>query len=594
MPSSPDAFRLLHRLELRPSFTSLGLKAELFTDASPDADASAFDAVMSGPSDTLWLFCGEDFLGYDLRSDKLSYPPTPIAQGWAGGALPAAFKVGVDSALWAGPDFPGIVSLFRGSEYLQLDCTRDPHNPGDWPITLPPHETFDSWLRLPSTDGVPKRGATLEPCAKLYGLREAANRVHFFTRDGRYARHNLMNGEYDVAPCETVSRFPLPPQFEGRVDHAFYGAGSEAEHIFFFSHDQYAQIDLRRGSVVRAGAIEQRFPILGAMLVRPQLYLVEDHALDTYVGPLSLGRLVNTLQVPPESRRQSVVETRVVTPAALSLRQNLLEKDSADAIADFYARLSRIQASNGVPADPAGVIWNGEVDALEGDADLGDRRAALVESAFAAIREQVRQSTHIVERQIIDATNPPQDNIGEVLNRETFELANTSDRTRQIEFMELVQQFLTLAVLRNVRLAYSNGRDGPKLFSLRDADAQLRDLLIEPEQSTAVIAYLKEQLGRIQDSSGDMRTFLIAGADLHVDARVQSAFVIDSVSPPQTIQTFGIIQSSRLWQQPTYQTRAIDIAERTSVQGAADELTAMSDMGIAPIADARAEMGPTP
>jgi hypothetical protein len=239
------------------------------------------------------------------------------------------------------------------------------------------------------------------------------------------------------------------------------------------------------------------------------------------------------------------------------------------------------------------VIWNGEVDALGGDADLGDRRKALVESAFGAIREQVRQTTHIVERQIVNATSPPQASTGELLNRETFELSNTSGRTRQIEFMELVQQFLTLAVLLNIRLAYSNGRDGPKLFSLRDADAQLRDLLVEPEQAVAVIAYLKEQLGRIQDSSGDMRTFLIAGADLHVDARVQSAFVIDNVSPPQTIQTFGIIQSARLWQQPTYQTRAIDIAEIASVQGAADELKMVSDMGIAPIAEARAEMDST-
>lgn len=91
MPTSPDAFRLLHRLELKPSYTSLGLKAELFRDASREGDASSFDAVMSGPSDTLWLFLGEDFLGYDLRSDKLSHPPAPIAQGWTGGALPAAF-----------------------------------------------------------------------------------------------------------------------------------------------------------------------------------------------------------------------------------------------------------------------------------------------------------------------------------------------------------------------------------------------------------------------------------------------------------------------------------------------------------------------
>jgi hypothetical protein len=64
-------YRLFNRFELAPSFTSLGLRPELFRDGG-DRDATSFDACLSGPRDTLWLFRGEDCLGYDLRENRIS------------------------------------------------------------------------------------------------------------------------------------------------------------------------------------------------------------------------------------------------------------------------------------------------------------------------------------------------------------------------------------------------------------------------------------------------------------------------------------------------------------------------------------------
>jgi hypothetical protein len=563
-----DSYRLLNNLDLEPSFTSLGLRPELFRDGS-DPDAVSFDAAMSGPTDILWLFRGSDFLGYSLRENRVTHPPAPIAAGWVGGQLPAGFSIGVDSALWAGPGFPNIAYLFRADTFIGLDCSASPNDPHGWTITQEPWPTGQEWLRLPSTDGKARTGPSLEPCAKLYGLRDAANRVHFFTRDGRYARHNLENGEYDVAPTDTASHFPLPPHFNDRVDLAFYGVGDEAEHIFFFSRTDFAEIDIRRNALVRSGAIEQRFPALAGFLTRPQLFLVENYALETYVGPLVLGRLISTLQLPPHSHRTTVVVTRATGAAAITPGQNLIEGASQAAIADFYNRLAQAAPAGEGPSGLAGVsngIWGGEVKALTGES-LDGRRDALVQAAIAALADQARQSTyHQVDQQLMDPAAAAAVD-GQVLTRETYDQTNDSNSTRQVEFMELLQAYVSLILLRNVQLAYSNGRDKPDIFALREIDARLADLLIDPGNATAIITYLKQQLAQIQDSSGDMRTFLAAGVTLDVDARARSSFVIDDVTPPQTLEMFGIIKAARSWRQPTYQTRAIDVAPSNTASG---------------------------
>jgi hypothetical protein len=325
--------------------------------------------------------------------------------------------------------------------------------------------------------------------------------------------------------------------------------------------------------VIRSGAIEQRFPALGVLLTRPQLFLVEDYALDTYVGPLAFGRLVSTLQVPPQSRRTSVVVTRVTVPASVALQQNLIERQSQASIADFYARVAALPPpETRIGEEASAALWGGEVNALGGADGLDGRRDALIQAAFAAIAEQARQSSHQIDQQLVDASAADAVT-GEVLNRETFDLANTTDSTRQIEFMELLQTYATLMVLRNIRLAYTNGRDRPVIFALREIDARLADLLTDPATAAPIIAYLKQELARIQDSSGDMRSYIVPGEQLDLDARVRTEWVFDDITPPQSLEMTGIVKAARSWRQPTYQTRAIDISQDHGGQGVQGEIS---------------------
>jgi BMFP domain-containing protein YqiC len=579
-PPALGQYRLLNRLDLEPSFMSLGLPPSAFKDGS-DSGATAFDAILSGPTDTLWLFKGEDFLGYDLRLGEITRPQAPIAPNWAGGALPGDFALGLDSACWAGPGFPGVYYLFRGERFVRLDAPSPQADPVDWVVTQGPLPITQEWLRGPSADGVPRPGFAFGPAAKLYGVRADANRIHFLSPDGLYARHNLENGEMDVGPVSTTGRFALPDSFGGRVDAAFYGAGAAAEHIFFLSGFAYAEFDVRTGRVVHTGALEERFPQLALFIARPQLFLVEEYSLDTFIGPLTFGGLVSTMAVPAQSRKTSVVVTQITTHAATAAQQNLLESQSRDVVTDFYKKLDRSRQSEASSDSyqyrlnamfhgdaAAHGFWGGEVNAdlaVEGGSD--EQRQRTARQAFESIGQQARESTHTVDQRVTsqeDSQSITQD----VLSRETFEISNTTLSTRNIEFMQLMQPYVTLLVLKNVKAAYTDGTRRPEIFALGELDARLRRVLADEARTGPILAYIRGELARVQASSGEMRAIIDPSSPtLAVDGRVRTSFTFPDVEPAQTLELFGIVKAAKEWRQPTFRTRAIDVSQDAETAG---------------------------
>ena len=86
-----------------------------------------------------------------------------------------------------------------------------------------------------------------------------------------------------------------------------------------------------------------------------------------------------------------------------------------------------------------------------------------------------------------------------------------------------------------MRVAYSNGRDAPQIFALRELGVELADRLLDADNAAPVIDFIKQELSRIQDASGDMRAIVAYGLDLAAGPRVQSVFLFDDISPPQQL-----------------------------------------------------------
>jgi hypothetical protein len=120
--------------------------------------------------------------------------------------------------------------------------------------------------------------------------------IHFF--DGStYLRHNLRDGFIDGEPGLISDHWGLPSSF-APIDLAFYGTGAEEGHLFLCSGTNCARFDTRTGSLIGIESINKAFPTLAILFPSPQLFLVEDYALETHIGPLQRGELEDSVVVP--------------------------------------------------------------------------------------------------------------------------------------------------------------------------------------------------------------------------------------------------------------------------------------------------------
>lgn len=568
-PSDVDQFRLIHKIDLPPSYMSLGLAPQQFKDAA-DPFLTSFDAVISGPTDVLLLFKGEDVLAYDLRQRRMTGDPVPIREVFRPEALPGEFSLGIDSACWAGPAFPDAYFLFRGGEYVRLQSPSRTAQPLEWAfVELGPvdHE----FLRIPNPSGgffITHFGQSTQ----LHGLRGDAARLHFFSRSGQYARHNFNNGEKDVGIGRTADLFGLPDDFNGRVDLAFYGTGDETESMFLFSGFRYAEFDVRSRRVVRTGAIEERFPELALFIARPQLFLVEEYSLQSFVGPTTLGALVDSVTVGAQSASETVIVTQVVTAAATKLHENVIESASEQTSNDFIKKVEKGKQSEAETDSyqyrmnalfhgeaQAKGFWGGEVNAnLQVDGGSDEQRNRTAQQAFNAMQAQARESTQSVTQKAV--TSEQATAITEsVFTKTTFQIKNTTNSPRITEFFEIFQKYVTLIVLSGVKGAYTDGTRQPELFSLANFERRLKDVLADPVQVPLIHDYVRGELGRIEDSTGEMRAIIQPEAgSLVLDGRLFTKFVFPETEPQQSVTVAGIVKAARDFRLNTYKTRGLD------------------------------------
>jgi hypothetical protein len=567
----PQEFRLQHRIDLPPSFMSLGLPPVAFKDGS-DPTMTAFDAVICGPTDTLMLFKGEDVLTYNLREDSIVHDPLPLTEVFGASALPGEFSLGIDSACWAGPSFPNIFFLFRGSEFIRLEAASPDAEPNQWQLTLGPIATRREFLRIPNPAGGGV-GIPFGPATQLHGLRDDAAHLHFFSRDGNYARHNLMNGEIDIQPTPTESMFGLPAEFGGRVDLAFYGAGASAERMFLISGFRYAEFDVRTKRIRHHGVIEERFPQLSLFIARPQLFLIEEYSLQSFLGPIEQGGLADISQISAESISTRVLVTQITTASEKTLRQNVVETQALAAQRDFITKVEtakqsetdtesfqhRLNAMFHGEAQAKG-FWGGEVSAelaVEGSTD--EQRKKTAKQASQAITSQLSETTQSVKSRALQEEDANKV-VENVFRKETYEVKNSTKFLRETRFFFMNEKYVTVFALTGVKGAYTDGMRRPRVFSLPEFERELETVLSDQAQVAPTLAFIRKELERIENSTGEMEAIVRTDiGTLALKGRIETEFMFPNTDPPQKLKIFGIVKEVNEHLRPTYETTGVQM-----------------------------------
>ena len=401
--------------------------------------------------------------------------------------------------------------------------------------------------------------------------------IHFF-KDGQYVRHNLNTGGADAGPMPIKEAWNLPDDFLNRIDLCFYGTGPTEENIYFVSGQDYALYDFRLNEVIDTGPVEKRFPALAQFFGRPQLFLVEDYALETFIGPTHLGRLIDTRSIGAGSTIKKILVTQTTDTTKTTLNQSLLESQDTSVVSKFYDKLDKNSSSSkdseaykyqldaNFHGDASATsVWGGEVNAslaVKGGTDT--LRAGFSEAAFKSIQSQVDDAKRGTEQKTFNSEDEISHEVN-VLKQDIFEERNDSDKMRVYEFFEQLQSYVTLLVLRHINVGYSDGTDRPQIVELRALPSLLSEKLVDADQQKQLMSYIKGELSSVSDNAGQPRSLIDVSnpsSDVVLAGNLTSTYQIQKVDGTvQSISVAGIITADKVWVVPTYTIKGVQVVD---------------------------------
>ena len=564
-------YTLINTLDLLPTYISLGFKPSAFVGLATLPNLRSFSASLNGKNnDLLYLFKGSDYYIYNLRTNMFEGDPAPIRTNWAYGSLPQTFATAIDAAAWAGPTAPFLWYFFKEGQYVTMQAahayaswgvaggvstySESEASPSDWKVIEGPRSIEGTgWAGFGSGS------------VYLHGLGDKSGRLHIF-KAPFYRLHNLLDGscEWDG---EIADYWPGHP-FADKIDLAFYGTGPEEEQIFFFSGVQYAQYDVSSKTFIKIDSIDRKFPALAVHMRIPQLFLVEDYALEIYAGPPVKGTLTKTIPVQANTRTEVVIITEVQTSYSTKLHQNMLEQQTDQTTSEFNSQINN-RSDTSESSDSyryrmdavfhgeanANSLWGGEVNASLGVAGGTDsKRNSFADSAFRAISNQATASTQGVTQRVVES------DVATQVNSYRYESSkqvvdNLNKPASEARFFSLIQPFVALLVLKNVRAAFTDGIDPPNIFSIKELFDNVWTYLGVTPTAVNLLTYVKTELSAIEDFSGTSRSFIadVPSGLIQINNQMSSKYTLRETEPDQIIETTGLIKSAKVWRLPTYQ-----------------------------------------
>jgi hypothetical protein len=568
-----DLYRLSNVLKMNPLFISLGLPNSAFKSFNPAIPATFFDAAVNcGPlhPDCIWLFKGSDYHRYNLRARHFEVENSRISQFAKSGTppLPPAFRSGVDTVVYAGSAFPLLYYFFTEETFIRLnsavaaaDTPEDPAE-GHWNADEGPRGVLGAWAVGVWTN---PNGSFKRP-GPMAGLHGEGSRfvgcVHFF-RENEYVLHDLRTGGTAAGPMPIGERWKLPEPFTERIDLAFYGAGPESQKIYFISGQEFALYDPEIEIVLRKGKTEREFPGFAAYLTRPQIFLVEDMSVRTYLGPLQDGNLIDTRSIGPGEALKRVLVIETVNTSASEHKSSILDQQDSSTVKNLNENVTKqtnqtqgsesyryhLDAAAHGDASATG-FWGGEVNAtLSAQGGSDSVRDGFAENVFNGVTEQVTESKQQIVAKTVSSTDQIT-SMEKVLNIMEFEQRNRTDRIMNVGFFQILQSFFGLMVLNSVRVAFSDGFN-PDVRNLSELEDLLEAHVSDEEVKQRTIQFVKGELSGIKNSQNERKSLLVESGIALNSGVSDTAVLVAPNGETQKIAVPGIIKSARDWINPT-------------------------------------------
>jgi len=557
IPDRGDALSI----ELAPCLVSLNLTSNLFKSeyGGNSSRIRLFDAALyaggMGFPDCVWLFRGEDCYRYNLRKGEFEVGPIRMSEVFGSNDFPLHLVSGIDSAVWAGPSYPDLIFFLKGNLYSRYKISSRQFEIASDLMTNGWFSAQDTWLS--ETQGV----VSLHAIETRYPAM-----LHFFKGDG-YIRHNLNDGRAVAGPMPLVNEWQLPEPFAQGFDLAFYGVGSESQKIYIFKADQFLVYDLRTSSVSSPPrSVLSKFPAFAPFIRRPQLFLVESYRLTTYYGDLSPENFVSGPQIGPGSKETYTVRIKRTTITDITQTKTILESQDQRLVKNLNESIKTNSASgtetekydwkvdSSFQAEVGWDIGGGDLDAqLNAQGGTNNVRTQFSQAAEQGVQQQVN-NTYENHKQNISSVNSGYQATDEFESVWTREVSNPTGEVISLAYAQLAQEYITLVILEDIKLAFSNGEE-VEMIPLSKMDTLLAKYISDTTQQERAKTWIVNELSEVLDYQGTPRKVIkeISSQRYQFDPELTSKLQLKKLDGTlrQEIEVDGVIIGRHRFKQLT-------------------------------------------
>ncbi|MGH9357430.1 MAG: LamG domain-containing protein [Terriglobia bacterium] len=263
-----------------------------------------------------------------------------------------------------------------------------------------------------------------------------------------------------------------------------------------------------------SGATEYAFVPNPPPTVEPQLMLVEEYRLSSFLGSYGVGRTLKSFSLLPGERTKLTVKTSSKTDTTAKQSQSILDSYSQESASEFENSLSDEKSNRSTSSEEmsyhasveASGSWGfGSCSAEAGAAGSSNSaREEFAKSVSSATAKHAARASANRNVQIDTTTETKKTDEQQTEIVRDIENINVG-RTLNFVFCQMNQEFVTLLHLIDVRIGYTNGIDPAREVPLYELPELLdRVLLDDAKQREAVHQRIIEELRSVRDYRGSV------------------------------------------------------------------------------------------
>ncbi len=270
-----------------------------------------------------------------------------------------------------------------------------------------------------------------------------------------------------------------------------------------------------------SGDTEYAFVPNPPQTVRPQLVLIEEYRLSSFLGSYGVGRTLKSFSLLPGERTKLTIKTASKTATTTKESQSILDSYSKESASEFENSLSEEKSNRSSSSDEQS--YHASVEA-SGSWGFGSASASAgAEGSSNSAREDFAKSVSNATAKHAAKASASRNVQIDTMTETQKTIDQTSEIVRDIEninvgrtlnfvFCQANQEFLTLLHLVDVRVGYTNGVDAARETPLYELPELLARVMADsPEGREIAQTRIIGELQLIRDYRGTVPPDFITG-----------------------------------------------------------------------------------